>query len=109
MVSYQIYVHLENRRTFQTQIIYDFPAVWNYGKLSAKVFLSSVKVIDTVGFSRFFKVLLKQLLKFLLISQTIMALLSWTSLTRRLKILTNKSMKDQGNLMTWNSTKGEKY
>ena len=63
MLSYQIYVYLENRRT---QIIDDFTAVWNYGKLSAKYFLSSVKVIDTVGFLSFFKILLKQLLKFLL-------------------------------------------
>ena len=50
----QIYVYLENRRTLQTQIIDDFPAVWNYGKLSAKFFLSSVEVIDTVGFLSFF-------------------------------------------------------
>ena len=55
MLSYQTYVHLENWRTFLTQIIDDFPAVWNYGKLSAKFFLSSVKVIDTVGFLSFFK------------------------------------------------------
>ena len=55
MLSYQIYVHLENRRTFQPQIIDDFPAVWNYGKLSAKFLVSSVKIIDTVGFLSFFK------------------------------------------------------
>ena len=55
MLSYQIYVHLENWRTFQTQIIYDFPAVWNYGMLSTRVFLSSVKVIDTMGFCRLFQ------------------------------------------------------
>ena len=56
MLSYQIYVHLENRRTFQTQIIDDFPTLCNYGKLSAEFFLSSVKVIDTVqvGFLSFF-------------------------------------------------------
>ena len=30
--------------------INDFPAVWNYSKLSAKFLVSSVKVIDTVGF-----------------------------------------------------------
>ena len=36
------------------QIIDEFPAVWNYGKLSAKFFLSSVKVIDTVVFLSFF-------------------------------------------------------
>ena len=66
-ISYQIYVHLENRRTFQPQIIDDFPVVWNYWKLSAKFFLSSVNVIDTVGFLSFlFKILLEQLLKFLL-------------------------------------------
>ena len=41
-------------RTFRTQIIDDFPAVWSYGRLSAKFFLSSVKVIDTVGFLSFF-------------------------------------------------------
>ena len=33
------------------------------GKLSAKFFLSSVKVIDAVGFLSFFKVLLEQLLQ----------------------------------------------
>ena len=55
MLSYQIYVYLENWRTFQTQIMDDFPAVWNNRKLSAKFFLSSsVKVIDTVGFLFFF-------------------------------------------------------
>ena len=67
MLSYQIYVHLENRRTFQPQIIDDFPAVWNYGKLSAKFLVSSVKDIDTVGFLSFLYVLLEQLSKFLLI------------------------------------------
>ena len=41
--------------------------MWNYGKLSAKFLVSSIKVIDTVGFLSFFKVLLEQLLKFLLI------------------------------------------
>ena len=50
-----------------TQIIDHFPAVWNYGKLSANFILSSVKVIDTVGFLSFLKLLLEQLLKFLLI------------------------------------------
>ena len=54
MLSYQIYVHLENGRTFQPQIIDDFPAVWSYGKLSSKFLVSSVKVIDTVGFLSFF-------------------------------------------------------
>ena len=43
-------------------IIPDFLAVWNCGKLSAKFLVSSTNVIVTVGF---FKVLLKQLLKFL--------------------------------------------
>ena len=33
----------------------DFPAVWNYGKLSAKVLVSRVEVIDTVGFLTFSK------------------------------------------------------
>ena len=55
MPSYQIYVHLENRRTFQPQIIDDFAAVWNYRKLSAKFLVSSVKIIDTVEFLSFFK------------------------------------------------------
>ena len=41
--------------TFYPQIINDFPAVWNYGKLSAKFLVSSVKDIGTVGFCRFFK------------------------------------------------------
>ena len=45
----QIYVHLDNRRTSQPQIIDGF--VWNYGKLSPK-FL--IWVIDTVGFLSFF-------------------------------------------------------
>ena len=40
-------------RTFQPQIIDDFPAVWNYGKLSAKFLVSRVKVIDTMGFLSF--------------------------------------------------------
>ena len=48
----------------------DFPAVWNYRKLSAKFLVSSVKVIDTVDFCRFFfLILLEQLLKFLLTNQ----------------------------------------
>ena len=50
------------RRTFRTQIIDDFPAVWNCGRLSAKFFISSVNVIDTVGFLSFFNVLLEQLM-----------------------------------------------
>ena len=66
MLLYQIYVHLENWRTLFPQVLDDFPAVWNYGKLSAKFLVSSIKVIDTVGFLSFFKVLLEQLLKFLL-------------------------------------------
>ena len=49
-----IYVHLENWRTFKPQIINDFPAVWNYGKLSAKFLVSRVKDINTVGFLSFF-------------------------------------------------------
>ena len=53
MLSYQIYVHLENGRTSQPQIIDDFPAVWRYGKLAAKFLVSSIKVIDTVGFLSF--------------------------------------------------------
>ena len=36
-LSCQIYVHLENRRTFQLQIIDDFPAVWNYGEVGCKI------------------------------------------------------------------------
>ena len=32
----------------------DFPAVWNYGKLSAKFIVWRVKDIDTVGFLSFF-------------------------------------------------------
>ena len=40
--------------SFQTQIIDDFSAVWNYGKLSAKFLVISVKVIDTVGYLSFF-------------------------------------------------------
>ena len=51
---YQIYVYLENRRTFKLQVIDDFPAVWNYEKLSAKLLFSRVKVIDAVGFLSFF-------------------------------------------------------
>ena len=47
-------LHLENWRTFQPQIIDDFPAVWNYGKLSAKFLVSSVRVFDTVGFFSFY-------------------------------------------------------
>ena len=31
------------------------PVVWNYGKLSAKFFVGSINVIDTVGFLSFFK------------------------------------------------------
>ena len=30
-----------------------FPALWNYGKLSAKFFVNRVKDIDTVGFLSF--------------------------------------------------------
>ena len=37
-------------RTFLPQIIDDFPAVWNYRKLSAKFLVNSVRVIDMVGF-----------------------------------------------------------
>ena len=49
----------------------DFPAVWNYGKLSDKILVSRVKDINTVGFlCFFFQVLLEQLLKFLLNSLT---------------------------------------
>ena len=55
MLSYQIYVHLDNRRTFQPQITDDCPAVWNYGKLAAKFLVTSIKVIDTVGFLSVFK------------------------------------------------------
>ena len=45
----------------------DFSAVWNNGKFSAKLLVSSVRVIFTVGFlSLFKKVLLEQLLKVLL-------------------------------------------
>ena len=48
----------ESWRTSLPRIIDDFPAVWN---------LLEVEVIDTVGFLSFlFKVLLGQLLKFLL-------------------------------------------
>ena len=47
-------VHLESRRTLQPQIIDDFPAVWNYGKLSAKFLVSLGKVIDTMGILSFF-------------------------------------------------------
>ena len=62
-----IYVHRENYRTFLRKIIKDFPAVWNYGKLSAKFIISRIKDIDTVGVLSFsFQVLLEQLLKFLL-------------------------------------------
>ena len=32
----------------------DFPAVWNYGKLSAKFLVSRIKDIDTVGVLSFF-------------------------------------------------------
>ena len=32
----------------------DFPAVWNYGKLSAKFLVSPIKDFDTVGFWSFF-------------------------------------------------------
>ena len=46
--------YLENRRTFKLQVIDDFPAVWNYEKLSAKFLFSRVKVIDAVGFLSFF-------------------------------------------------------
>ena len=53
MLLYLIYVHPEDRRTFQIQIIDDFPEVWSYRKLPAKFLVSSVKVIDTVGFCRF--------------------------------------------------------
>ena len=35
-------------------MIDDFPAVWNYGKLSAKFLVISIKVIDKVGFLSFF-------------------------------------------------------
>ena len=44
----------------------DFPAVWNYGKLSDKFLVSSIKVIYKVGFLSLFKVLLEQLSKGLL-------------------------------------------
>ena len=54
MLSYQICVHLENRRTFQLQIIDDFSAVWNYGKLAAKFLVGSIKVIDVGRFLSFF-------------------------------------------------------
>ena len=53
--SYQLYVHLENCRIFQPQIIDDFPTVWNCEKLSAKFLVSIVKVIDMVGFLSFLK------------------------------------------------------
>ena len=44
----------------------DFPAVWNYGKFSAKFLVSSVKVIKICwDFCRSFKVLLEELSKFL--------------------------------------------
>ena len=49
-----IYIHQENWRTFSPQIIDDFPAVWNYGKLSVKFLVNSVKVIDTLGLLSFF-------------------------------------------------------
>ena len=32
----------------------DFPAAWNYGKLSAKFLVSNLRVIDTVGFLSIF-------------------------------------------------------
>ena len=58
MLSYQIYVHLENWRTFQPQIIDDFPAVWNYGELAAKFLVGSIYVNDNSGifvvFSKFY-------------------------------------------------------
>ena len=53
MLSHKIYVHLEHLRTFSPQIIDDFQASWDYGKLSAKFLVSCVKVIDTVAFLSF--------------------------------------------------------
>ena len=48
----------------------DFPAMWNYGKLSAKFLVSRVKDTDTVGVLSFFQVLLEQLLLKFLINST---------------------------------------
>ena len=42
------------RSSGEPQVIDDFPAVWNYGKLSTKFLVSSMKVIDMVGFLSFF-------------------------------------------------------
>ena len=42
---------------FFTHPVDDFPALWNYDKLSAKFLVSSVKVIDTMGI--FIEILLK--------------------------------------------------
>ena len=63
-----MYVHLQNQRTFHPLIIDDFPAMWYVNeKLSAEFFVSSVRIIDVVGFLSFsFEVLLEQLLKSLL-------------------------------------------
>ena len=56
-------------------MIDDLPGMWNYGKLSAKYLACSIKVIDTGIFVVFFvKVLLEQLLKFLLDSIPIKSL-----------------------------------
>ena len=68
MLWYQKKVHLENQRTFHSLVIGDFPAEWNYGKFSANFFISRGRIINTVGSLFFFKVLIEQLLKFLLIT-----------------------------------------
>ena len=49
-----------------TNFIDDFPAVLNYGKLSAKFLVSSVKVIDTVRLLSFFKSFTQTTIKILL-------------------------------------------
>ena len=87
MLSYQIYAHLENRRTFLPQIIVDFPAVWNYRKLSAKFLISSVKVIDTVGFLSFFKSFTRTTIKIPLNCFSLSARTTNWSLTTRKGIL----------------------
>ena len=37
--------------------------MWNYGKLSAKFLVSSIKVIDTMGFLSFFKIFTRTTIK----------------------------------------------
>ena len=67
MLSYPIYIHPESWRTFFSQIIGDFQQCETMGGCLLNLLLVRVKLLILWDFCHFFKVLLKQLLKFLLI------------------------------------------